>query len=256
MRLSYVAARVTSDRRSLRTYARLARRPERTADGRLARMRLRPLGGREVLLRPGTSDLATVWGTFARAYHLPPPEMGEPGTIWDLGANIGLTMAHFAALFPRARILGVELDADNLALAVRNLSPWADCCELLHAAVWPRDGEVRYRGWPGGTSNYQVDEDAPGRSVPALSLDTLVRERRGPVDYLKLDVEGAERRLLRERTSWAEQVRCLKVELHGDYGPADCEADLRALGYRTRVDAGHWACVTGLRASSRASGAR
>lgn len=248
LRLGYVAARVTSDRRSLRTYARLT---GARWDGSpsMARLRLRALGGREVLVRPGSSDLATVWGTFARRYHLPPPELGTPRTIWDLGANIGLTVADFACRFPGARVLGVELDWDNVALARRNIAPWADRCEVIHAAIWVGDGEVRYQGWPGATSNYRVTGAAEGTPVPAVSLATLLRERGEGVDYLKVDVEGTERELLRDGTGWAAEVRCLKVELHGDYRVDDCEADLWRLGYGTRRDPQHPACVIGLRRS-------
>jgi FkbM family methyltransferase len=244
LRLAYVGVRVTSDRTSLRTYARLARARDR--GGAPARLRLRPLGGREVLVRPGTSDLGTVWGTFARRYHLPPPELGPPDTIWDLGANIGLTMGHFAHLFPRARVLGFELDEDNVALARRNVAAWADRCEVIHAAVWATDGEVRYQGW-GGTSNYQVTGGEDGTLVRAVSLAEMARERGGPVDYVKVDVEGAERELLRDGTGWADAVRCLKVELHGDYSVQEGEADLRRLGFEAWQDPDHWACVVGLR---------
>jgi FkbM family methyltransferase len=118
---------------------------------------------------------------------------------------------------------------------------------MLHAAAWISDGEVRYRGWPGGTSNYQVTDAPEGTSVRAVSLATLMREYGGPVDYLKLDVEGAERDLLQDGTEWADKVRCVKVELHGDYSVDDCETDLRRLGYATRPDSHHWACVIGLR---------
>jgi FkbM family methyltransferase len=244
LRLAYVGARVTADRRSLRTYARV----EHGAGNRdvCARLRLRALGGSEVLIRPATSDLGTVWGTFARRYHLPPSELGVPDTIWDLGANIGLTMAHFACLFPHARVLGVELDADNVDLARRNVAPWGDRCQVIHAAVWASEGEVRYHGW-GGTSNYQVTGAEGGTAVRAVSLAELAREHGGPVDYVKVDVEGAERELLRDGTGWAEAVRCLKVELHGDYGVQECEADLRRLGFEVWPDPDHWACLVAIR---------
>jgi FkbM family methyltransferase len=169
--------------------------------------------------------------------------------IWDLGANIGLTMAHFAYRFPHARIVGVELDARNVALARENIAGWADRCVLIHAAAWSSDGEVRYHGWPGGTSTYMVTAAAEGTPVRAVSLATLLREYGGPVDYLKVDVEGAERELLRDGTAWAGEVRCVKVELHGDYGVDECQADLRRLGYTTRPDPHHWACVIGVQGS-------
>jgi FkbM family methyltransferase len=250
MRLAYVASRVTADRRSLRTFAQLWSAPVNDGPVAFARLRVRPLGGNEVIVRAGTSDIAIFWDTFARRYHLPPTELGTPQVILDLGANIGLTMAYFACRYPRARVLGVELDADNVALARRNVAPWASRSEVIHAAVWPTDGMVHYRGAPGGTSGYQVTGTAEGTAVPAVSVATLLREYGGQVDYMKVDIEGAERVLLQDGTDWADKVRCVKVELHGDYTIDECEADLQRLGYETRPHSHRWSYVIGLRRGS------
>ncbi len=247
MRVAYVASRVTADRGSLRTFARLWSAPVSDGSVSLARLRVRPLGGREVLVRPGTSDVAIFWDTFARRYHLPPSELGTPHVILDLGANIGLTMAYFACRYPHARVLGVELDADNVALARRNIAAWADRCEVIHAAVWRSDGVVHYRGSPGGTSGYQVTDMTAGTPVRAVSIATLLREYGEDVDYMKVDVEGAERVLLQDGIDWPEKVRCVKVELHGDYTSDECEADLRSLGYNTRPHSHRWSYVIGMR---------
>jgi len=256
LRLAFVATRVTAGPRSFLTYLRLSRiRRHEGSGGRVTRVRLRPLEGREVLLRPSTSDADTVWGTFAGRYHLPPPEMPDPLLIWDLGANIGLTMADMAVRFPRARIVGVELDRENAELARVNLAPWCDRCDVVHGGVWPRDGELRYRHFSGGTSGHHVADlpevaEGPGvRVAPAISLGALLA-RAGPdavVDYAKVDVEGAERELLREGTGWAPRVRTITVEVHEPYTIAECERDLRALGFTTRADPRHWACVVGVR---------
>ena len=249
MRLAYVGARVTADRRSLRTFARLWSAPASDGSVSFARLRVRPLDGQEVLVRPGTSDVAIFWDTLARRYHLPPSELGAPRVILDLGANIGLTMAYFACRYPHARVHGVELDADNVALARRNVAAWANRCEVIHAAVWRSDGVVHYRGSPGGTSGYQVTPTTEGTPVRAVSIATLLREYSGQVDYMKVDVEGAERELLQDGTGWANRVRCIKVELHGDYASDECEADLRRLGYMTRRHSHRWSYVIGLRPS-------
>jgi hypothetical protein len=105
---------------------------------------------------------------------------------------------------------------------------------------------VRYYDW-GGTSNYQVLDVPEGTPVRALSLTTLLRERQTTVDYLKIDIEGAERVLLANGADWAQDVRCVKVELHGDYTVEDCERDLRRLGYRTLPDHAHVSAVIGIR---------
>jgi hypothetical protein len=147
LRHAFVGARVTSDARSLRTYIRLTRIAHHEGSGgRAVGPRLRPLGERTVFVRPSTSDVDTVWGTFARAHHRPPEELaGRPiSLIFDLGANIGLTMADAAVRFPQARVVGVEVDAENVLLARANLAPWRDRCEVVHGAVWTSDTEVFY----------------------------------------------------------------------------------------------------------------
>jgi FkbM family methyltransferase len=259
VRGAFVAVRVTSDRRSLRTYVRLSRIAHHAGSGgRAVGLRLRPLGGRAVLVRPSTSDVDTVWGTFARAYHRPPPDLAgrRLELIVDLGANIGLTMADLAVRFPQARLVGVELDADNVFLARANVAPWRDRCEVVHAAVWTSDTEVFYAPLPGHTAGHRIGgtgsaSPAGTVRVPALSLDTLLgrHAQGGPVDYLKMDVEGAERALLRENVEWARRVECINVEVHHPYGVDACERDLRALGFETRTDPRHRGCVIGVRSA-------
>lgn len=258
-RLVFVASRVTAGPRSFLTYLRISR-PGRHegSGGRVVRVRLRPLNGRDVRLRPSTSDADTVWGTFAGRYHLPPAELPDPRLIWDLGANIGLTMADLATRFPAARIVGVELDRENAELARANLRPWADRCEVLEGAVWPVEGELRYHHLAGGTSGHHVADlpagaGGPGvRSARAISPATLLALA-GPeavVDYAKVDIEGSERELLRSGTAWAARVRTITVEVHDPYTAADCERDLRALGFTTRADSRRRQCVVGVRAAT------
>jgi FkbM family methyltransferase len=257
LRRAFVAARITSDASSLRTYIRLTRiAHHQGSGGRAVGLRLRPLGGRRVLVRPSTSDVDTVWGTFARGYHRPPEELaGRPvRLILDLGANIGLTMADVAVRFPQARVVGIELDGDNVLLARANLAPWRGRCEVVHGAVWTSDTEVFYAPLPGHTAGHQIGgtgSDSPAGTVrvPAFSLNTLLDRHApgGQVDYLKMDVEGAECALLSETVEWARRVACMKVEVHHPYGVDDCERDMRALGFETRTDPRHRGCVIGVR---------
>ncbi len=187
LRLAFVAVRVTAGPRSFLTYLRLSRiRRHVGSGGQVVRMRLRPLGGRSVRLRPSTSDVDTVWGTFAGHYHLPPPEAGTPRLVWDLGANIGLTMADIAQRHPRARIVGVELDSENAALARANLEPWGERCEVIEAAVWPHDGDIRYLRLDGVTSGHHVTGAQLGDDPGVTPVHAI-----SPWSLLALD--GAER---------------------------------------------------------------
>jgi hypothetical protein len=82
-----------------------------------------------------------------------------------VGANIGLTMADMAVRFPRARLVGIELDADNVFLAKANLAPWRDRCEVVHAAAWTSDTEVFYAPLPGHTAGHRIGGAGPASPV-------------------------------------------------------------------------------------------
>jgi FkbM family methyltransferase len=252
------SAAIVSDVASFRTHWRLhtaASLPERVA------LRLRPLSGEVLLLRPGTSDAQVLYDTFRRPYHLPPNELAGKDLlrIWDLGSNIGSTMAHMAVLYPRAEIVGVELDSENARLCRDNTAAWSDRCTVREVAIWPTDGHVTYRRVSGREYGASVTRDGAGNlethEVESLSLNSLLAEGRDDirVDYLKMDIEGAELLVLRRHTEWAERVDSIKVEVHPPYGVEDCLRDLRALGFEARVDSRHWACVEGVRRAVRSA---
>lgn len=241
-------ATLVADGRSLRAYLSLERRG---ASGGARRVRVRPLGGATFELRPGTTDAVSLRDTFRDCVHPPPPEAVRRGVrhIVDLGTNIGATIAHNAILHPEARILGVELDPDTVALARRNIAPWADRCEILQGAVWTDDGTVHYDGER--EDGYQVSETSTGgRSTRALSMETVFGHLpEGPrVDYLKMDIEGVEARLLSgPAADWISRVDAISLQVHHPYTTADCVRDLAALGFDTRVDPRRPDYVVGVR---------
>jgi FkbM family methyltransferase len=246
--------RLTDGRASARELIRLRSIPEHTSEGEtVVAISLAPLDGRTVQLREGTADIDTLWDVFVHRYHLPPRSVGRGmRLIWDLGANIGLTMADMAHRYHSARVVGVELDGGNAALAERNLRDWSDRTEVIQAAAWPVDGETWYHRWPGATSAFFAHVPTPGEEpqgpvVPTLSLDALLERTGGPVDYAKVDIEGAEREVLAHNTDWAASVRCIKVEVHRDYTTADCVRDLERLGFDASRDRRHGAAVIGVR---------
>jgi FkbM family methyltransferase len=227
---------LASDPRSLARL--LPRRPATVA----APVRLRRFDGRPLHLRPGTADVAVVRNLAVTEPHLPPDDFvpADVALVWDLGAHIGVAAVDYAVRWPRARVVAVELEPANAALLRRNLSAFGDRCDVVEGAVWPEDGTVTIPGESSIDTNAFAVSENGGREARAISLASLLgRAGDGAsVDLVKLDVEGAERRILRENTGWAERVRTMLVEVHDDYTPEDCESDLRALGF-TRVGAGH-----------------
>jgi FkbM family methyltransferase len=237
-RLLWVA-RIVSDPASFRNF----RRAERGRFGPVGEpmpVRIRQLGGDEVLLRPGASDAQMTLETFRNLPHDPPPDVAARGIrhVVDLGANIGITVAHNAFRFRDARLLAVELDPANTELCRRNVAQWRDRVDILQGAVWVEDGEVEFVREPGMEYGFYVSPGHTGADrTRAYSMDTILGHLSdgAPIDWMKMDVEGVEPRLLSgPSASWAERVRAIGVQVHGDYTLEHCAADLRALGFEIR----------------------
>jgi FkbM family methyltransferase len=202
-------------------------------------VRVRPLDGAEVWLRPGTTDALVLRETLRDGTHRA-PELGAPvRQIVDLGANIGITVLHNATLHPLARVLAVELDAGNADMARRNCARLGDRVRIVQGAVWTGDGQVSYRPERGNEHGFRVSDDPGGTATRALSMHTILAELPpgARVDYLKMDIEGVESRLLSgDAARWAERVDSIGLQVHDPYTLEVCMRDLAALGFEPQVD--------------------
>lgn len=221
-----------------------------STDRSLPPVRVHPkaLSGAEVWLRNGTTDAQVLDDTFVGLYHLPPRELKPGDVVLDLGGNIGLTAAHYAAMQPGCRVVCVEMDAGNAQMARRNLAPFGSRCTVVHAAVWDRDGVVAYSGaeeW-----GFQASEAASTaeRTTRAASVETILRELGiDRVAYAKVDIEGAEARVLTAASRWLERVDTLKVEYHPPASRESMRAALQIAGFTVSDDSVHPRCVVGVR---------
>lgn len=251
-------AGIVTDFESYRTYLSLSReRPGQGQQHQRRSIRVRPLGGREVSLRRGTTDATTVFTTFFHRFHRPPKAavMRPQPFILDLGANIGLTMADFATTFPGSTVVGVELDHENAMLCRQNIAPWSTQCTLIEGAVWTDDGEITYESSFGSEDAFTVapsEKSTRGTPIKARSLNisTILREAGDPplVDFVKMDIEGAESSVLEKNTEWAERVRAIGVELHHGYTHEAAMSALRRMGFIAARATDHIDSVYGVRA--------
>jgi FkbM family methyltransferase len=230
-------------------YARLrrayGRSPASAARGAPEPLHVRALGGLPVLCR-ASQDVWTFKHTFLAQFHLPPVALPDRATIVDLGSNVGYTVAHLAYRHPTARVIGVEMDAANFALARANTAAFGDRVHLVHAAVWTHDGEIAYGG--DADDAFAVSGAAGPRRAPARRLDSLLDELGiDRVDYLKMDIEGAEAAILGEPAPWLDRVRAMKIEVHPPATLASLRAALEPAGFRCTRDTKHPDCLIALR---------
>jgi FkbM family methyltransferase len=160
-------------------------------------------------------------------------------------------MADFAERFPSARILGVELDHANAALARANTAAYAPRCEILQRAVWYTTEHLTYAAPVRSQYAYRVGGasgmDRVARGITMTQLIDRLAPNGADVDYVKMDIEGAEQHVLTHVTGWCGRVRALKVEYHDPYTFDQCSADLEGLGFTTKRAADRADCVVALR---------
>ena len=145
---------------------------------------------------------------------------GRAPRIVDCGANIGLSVVFFKTMHPGARIDAFEPDPDAFALLKRNVerNGLADGVALHPAAVTGEGGTATFYADPADAAGLTASTDPAwggraARQVPAVRLSEVID---GPVDFLKLDVEGAEYGVIDDlaRTGALRHVREAVIEWH------------------------------------------
>lgn len=144
--------------------------------------------------------------------------------IVDCGGNIGISVIYFKLIYPQAKLLVFEPSPDNISLFKKNIerNNLKDV-ELIPVAVGKEKGEITiYTQGPGTTMYTEFaqkqkkqteDHWADKVTVPLHNVSEYITEH---VDYLKLDVEGAEADILEalDRDRKIHFVQATGMEYH------------------------------------------
>ncbi|HXY26810.1 MAG TPA: FkbM family methyltransferase [Acidimicrobiales bacterium] len=124
----------------------------------------------------------------------------RPGmTVVDVGANLGYYSLLAARLVgPSGRVIALEPNSENCRLLLSSLRLHdVDNVEVIPVAADVGTGWAYYSTHVGSNGGLIDGRDLlahPGVVVPTFALDDVVS---GPVGFLKMDVEGAEGRVVR-----------------------------------------------------------
>lgn len=146
----------------------------------------------------------------------------SPKIIVDAGANIGLASIYFANKYPDAKIIALEPEQSNFKLLEKNVSPYPNVVPV-QAALWHKNEEINLIDPGLGQWGFMTESATSSAAsqgdfrhlVKAMTVDMVMRsfnlER---IDILKIDIEGAEKEVFSDSSSWIESVDALIVELH------------------------------------------
>jgi FkbM family methyltransferase len=161
---------------------------------------------------------------FLRNHYYFESKNSQP-VIVDVGSNIGLAILFFKRLYPASTVIGFEPDPDAFEVLTRNIAEnrLAGVQVLNEAAHGGSDRVNLYGGSTPGSPQMSTRSErigGRGRPVPATRLSDHIS---GTVDFLKVDVEGAEQIVIEdlERAGKLEAIARMAVEYHHHVDPDD-----------------------------------
>jgi FkbM family methyltransferase len=203
--------------------------------------------GRDIWLRNNNIDNQVYDYVFSDKYHRPDrPLISNPPVILDLGVNIGLTIVDFKNLYPAAIIYGYELDKDNAAMAWKNTAGLHDVF-IFNQGVWHTKQLVSIAGSDPDALKIDEPKSNGHNLVSTLTMNDIVAEHKlHHIDYIKMDIEGAEYEVFQKDLQWLDITDQIKVEIHNGREPFDfIRAKLDQAGFITAKDTHHWSTIIG-----------
>ncbi len=161
--------------------------------------------------------------------------------IIDCGANWGLSIIYFKLKFPEAIILAYEADQNIVKIAIENLKAfnfnqvglhnkavWDANCKLVFSSEGSVGGSVTELAinpivtdydnapsgsWIGNYNTYFGVHKTEEEEVEAVRLKSILKEHT-TVDFLKIDIEGAEVRVITDCADELYRVDKMFIEYH------------------------------------------
>ncbi len=138
--------------------------------------------------------------------------------IIDCGSYIGTSILFFKTQYPNSKILAFEPDNSNFELLNKNIKNWdLKNIEIQNAAIWIDNLGVNFIA--DGNMASKIDESNntdhnENQKTKSVRLKDLLTEK---IDFLKIDIEGAEYEVLLDCESKLSFVENLFIEYHGNY---------------------------------------
>jgi FkbM family methyltransferase len=142
---------------------------------------------------------------------------GKEPLIIDCGSNIGAATYFFSYEFPKAKVVGVELEHSNFILAKKNNANNPNV-KIIHAAIGPKKGSVDIAN-PNETNKdaFQTKLSPKNEigSIKMLSISNIQELYPDTVPFItKVDIEGFEIQLFSNNTQWMDRFYLIALEIH------------------------------------------
>jgi FkbM family methyltransferase len=133
-------------------------------------------------------------------------------SIIDCGANIGLSVIYFKRQHPEAKIIAFEADKDIAVTLKNNLSAFGyNDVLVVPKAVWHENTILYFQSDGAVGGQITNDPNTSTNAIEAIRLKDYLSEH---VDFLKIDIEGAEYLVIRDCKDKLKNVENIFIEYH------------------------------------------
>lgn len=179
--------------------------------GRYSRKNIR-FSGYRFTVADARSFIWQFYEIFFKGYYDFKTEKPNP-VILDCGSNIGLSILNFKKQYPGSQVFAFEADAAICKILNENISHNnLKNVTVLNQAVWTKDEAIFFKSE--GADGGQIAGNADNATkIDAIDLKRFMIQF-DSIDFLKIDIEGAEASLLPHIAPELHKVENLFVEFH------------------------------------------
>ncbi len=137
--------------------------------------------------------------------------------IIDCGANVGVSILYYIKYYPGAIIIAFEPDKNIFSVLKQNIEKIQNSnITLINKGLWNSDGKMTFI--PEGADGGQVLQgNAQLSSTPKIiEIETtrLIKYLDRSIDFLKIDIEGAEAVVIKDCENALSYAKQIFVEVH------------------------------------------
>ena len=134
--------------------------------------------------------------------------------IIDCGANIGFSIIYFKTLYPNSKIIAFEPDQKIFEYLTYNINSFDfGNIELINKGLWKEKTTLKFYSEGADGGRIAIENDMNNIiQIETVKLSKYLQNNE--VDFLKIDIEGAETEVLFECQDELKNVKNLFIEYH------------------------------------------
>ena len=139
--------------------------------------------------------------------------------VLDCGANIGISALYFAKKH-HAKVYAIEADPHIFKVLTKNIDHNCEpgSIQSINKAVWINEDGVDFDlegGYSGQIHQHGHELVKNSIRIPSIRLRILIKQL-GNIDFLKLDIEGAENKVLLDCKGVLKRINYIFIEYHSN----------------------------------------